>query len=398
METALQEINAVAGVNGSFACASNGKIIAQVMPSTYEPAKLSAVARLAVQTFNALELSRQRVSDVDLVFTQQRLILKNLRGGILVILCARNINIPLLNMTAKQAVESLSAALSGSAVPPAQIETPTREPAAAPTPKVVEGASPLFLELEKESQRLVSAASSAQVKLCVMDPIALWTRLNTARARVSQPQKRHIDFLARSDQANLAIRVLERLGYQANQRFNAFHGARFLNFNEATRLISINVFIDAYDMNHRVDLTNVLAQNETVMTETGLALMRLQVVDITIQELNELCGLFLEHDLSAGAEKGGIDATQITRVCAEDWGWYRTVTMNLDRLRAFNAKELSPSEEALVVNRIQRLRQGIETAPKSLRWQTRARIGDSVRWYESPQISGAGPRPDMAMG
>ena len=385
MDAALEEINVVAGVHGSFAFASSGKVIAQAMPAPYDAARLGAIARLVTQTFDALAVSQQQLNDVDLIFDQHRLVLKNLSGGVLAILCARNINIPLLNMTAKNAVQALSAALAGAATA-----------ASAPSPS--QDASALYLDLEKESQRIINAANSAQVKLCVMDPIALWTRVSN-HARVAQPQKRHMDFLARADQANLVLRVFERMGYQANQRFNAFYGARFLNFNEPTRITSINVFLDAYDMNHAVNLTSVLEQNETIMTETGLVLMRLQWVEMTDALLDELCALFLEHDLGAGADKARIDATQITRICAEDWGWYRTVTMNLDRLRAFIAKALSPSEEALVANRLQRLRQGIEAAPKSLRWQARARIGDSVRWYETPQIGGAtAARPDIAIG
>ena len=40
--------------------------------------------------------------------------------------------------------------------------------------------------------------------------------------------------------------------------------------------------------------------------------------------------------------------------------------------------------------------QSIERAPKSVRWQMRARVGDSVRWYKTPvlppQVAGeAGP-------
>jgi len=403
MESALQEINAIAGVNGSFACVSNGKIIAQAMPDSFDSARLTALARLVTQTFNALELSRQHVNEVDLVFEQQRFVMKNLRGGILVILCARNINLPLLNMTANNAVESLAASLSGaiSAASAPSAAKPTGAPAQtvaslAPSDSLAPNA--LYLDLEKESQRLIAAASSAQVKLCVMDPIALWARLSVTRARVTQPQRRQMDFLIRSDQASMIGRVLERLGYQANQRFNAFHGARFLNFNEPTRLNSLNLFLDAYDLYHRVDLTNVLAQNETVMTETGLALMRLQLVEITNADLNELAALFLEHDLSAGSEKGKIDATQITRICSDDWGWYRTATMNLDKLQSFAAKERKLAPEALITDRLGRLRQGIDAAPKSLRWQTRARIGDSVRWYETPQIGGTGARPDLAMG
>ncbi len=419
MESTLQEINSVIGVNGSFACAADGKIIASAMPESFEKARLDILARVATQSLNALEISRQHVTDVDLIFDQHRLVIKNLRGGVLAILCARSVNLPLLNMTANNAVKKLAAALnvrSGvipaamvtpPAPPPASVQAPppTPMPATAPAagPETVHAAevapNELYIELEKESQRLISAANSAQLRLCVMDPIALWARTKYARARVAQPQKRQLDFLASSDQANLVSRVFDRVGYQANQRFNSMNATRFLNFNETARQISVIVFLNTYEMYHRIDFSNVLAQNESIMTETGLALMRLQNVDITVQGLDELCALFLEHELSAGHEKDKIDAAQITRLCADDWGWYRTVTMNLDRLQAFAPRELSPSEETRIVDRIRRLGQSIEGAPKSFRWQTRARLGDGVRWYETPQaLRTTGTRPDLAIG
>jgi hypothetical protein len=31
------------------------------------------------------------------------------------------------------------------------------------------------------------------------------------------------------------------------------------------------------------------------------------------------------------------------------------------------------------------LREAAETAPKSLRWKARAKVGDRVRWYEMPE-------------
>jgi predicted regulator of Ras-like GTPase activity (Roadblock/LC7/MglB family) len=394
---------------------ADGKIIASAMPESFERSRLDTLARVATQSLNALEFSRQHVTDVDLIFDQHRLVIKNLRGGVLAILCARTVNLPLLNMTANNAVKKLAAELNlRSGVIPASAMTPPAPPPAttmAPAPTSVPTPSPdtirvvevepneLYIELEKESQRLVSAANSAQLRLCVMDPIALWARTTYARDRVMQPQKRQLDFLALSDQANLVSRVFDRVGYQANQRFNSMNATRFLNFNETARQISVIVFLNSYDMYHRIDLSNVLAQNESIMTETGLALMRLQDVEITVQGLDELCALFLEHELSTGDEKEKIDAAQITRLCADDWGWYRTVTLNLDRLQAFAPRELSPSEETRVVDRIRRLKQSIESAPKSFRWQTRARLGDGVRWYETPQVlRTTGTRPDLAMG
>ena len=77
--------------------------------------------------------------------------------------------------------------------------------------------------------------------------------------------------------------------------------------------------------------------------------------------------------------------SHITRVCAEDWGWFKTVSTNLDRLTTFAVTHLSPSDMKRTAERIQRLRQSINTAPKNLRWQTRARLGETVKWYDTPE-------------
>jgi hypothetical protein len=99
-----------------------------------------------------------------------------------------------------------------------------------------------------------------------------------------------------------------------------------------------------------------------------------------------------------GPENDKIDASQITRLCAEDWGWYKTVTTNLSRVIEFAARVTRGDEQAIVVERAQRIKRGIEGAPKSLRWQTRARIGESVRWYETPISSSPVARHDQPRG
>ena len=114
--------------------------------------------------------------------------------------------------------------------------------------------------------------------------------------------------------------------------------------------------------------------------------------------LREICALLFECDLSVGNEKGKIDASQITRLCAEDWGWFKTVSINLERVTALAPTWLGPEDRTVVVERAQRLRQSIVNAPKSLRWQTRARLGESVRWYETPIVGNPSARPDMAIG
>ncbi len=406
MENHLKGINAVLSVVGSFVCLSDGSIAAQALPDKFDAASVEAAARVATQTLNALETSGQRIADADLVYSQGRLLLKNLRGGVLVIVCTRNINIPLLNLTANVAAKKIAAEFKPKPLPPVsapKAAAPAQAataPVAAATVSAV-APSPLFTELEQETNRLIESAKNSQFVLCAIDPIPLWQCCLQTHHLVAAPEKRHLDFVCRATDGGAVTRLFERLGYQANQRFNEMYGTRRLNYLHSMRDISVDVYLDAFEMYHRLDLTAVLSQQATVLPETPITLIRLQLVETPDTALSDLCALLLEHDLSVGPEKERIDASHITRLCADDWGWYKTVTLNLDRLVAFAQAKLSPSESNTVSERVRRVRQSIEGAPKSLRWQTRARIGEGMRWYETPlTISTTRPssRPDMALG
>lgn len=393
MDAALKEINAVLGVKGAFVIAADGHIAASAISDGLDSARAAMAARIVIQTFGALETSKQRVAEMDLLFGQSRLILKNLRGGILAILCARNINLPLLNLTADVAAKKIAAELKPKS--PASLETSE----VAPKILGVEATpSPLLTELEQEMRQVIDAAQKSQVTLRAMDPLAIWVCCPRTRALVSAPAKRQIDFAGRGAQRDAIVRLFGQAGYQANLRFNSVYGNRRLNFTHAARDLSADVHLDAFEMYQRLDLKAALAQDGIILPETALLLMRLQLVEMTDTGLRDLCALFLEHDLSVGHEKEKIDAAEITRLCADDWGWYKTVLLNLDRVDQFAKTTLAPSEQAAVVERAQRLKKSIEDAPKSLRWQTRARLGESVRWYEIPLTPGQSIRPDIAIG
>jgi hypothetical protein len=69
---------------------------------------------------------------------------------------------------------------------------------------------------------------------------------------------------------------------------------------------------------------------------------------------------------------------------SKEWGFYHTTSVNLGKIRGgieryqqhFNSLDVENISE-----RIDRLVQMIEKAPKSLKWKTRAAIGTRVQWY-----------------
>ncbi len=98
-----------------------------------------------------------------------------------------------------------------------------------------------------------------------------------------------------------------------------------------------------------------------------------------------MCALLQAHDV--GDEDGDtVNAGFIARLCASDWGLWRTTKMNIERCRdGVDDLEIGVETGRLVQERLERLWARIEQEPKSLRWRGRARVGDRVRWYEEPE-------------
>ena len=93
-------------------------------------------------------------------------------------------------------------------------------------------------------------------------------------------------------------------------------------------------------------------------------------------------------EVRPGDEVGAIGLDRITRIVGDDWGWWRTVTLNLARIQdlaiAENPRLVPPGGAHEPVEQIERISRAVDEAPKSLRWKIRARVGERKRWYTLP--------------
>ena len=72
----------------------------------------------------------------------------------------------------------------------------------------------------------------------------------------------------------------------------------------------------------------------------------------------------------------------MARLCAGEWGLYRTTTMNLDKMRDYLPHlDLPEEDKTVVVQRVAELITAIDDFPKGTQWKLRARVGDKVKWY-----------------
>lgn len=134
MEETLSRICAVAGVRGCFVYDGAGRVRASAPADRFDEQALERVGRTLSQTAAGLIISRRRkIQEIDLLYAGGRLIVKPLAEGCLCVICARTMNVPLLNLTASVAAKKLAEATKNG--PPEAEAPPTfRE---APPPQAV---------------------------------------------------------------------------------------------------------------------------------------------------------------------------------------------------------------------------------------------------------------------
>jgi hypothetical protein len=71
-------------------------------------------------------------------------------------------------------------------------------------------------------------------------------------------------------------------------------------------------------------------------------------------------------------------------LCANDWGFWRTVTGNLDVVNEYlnSYEQLTLEDRQVVRHRLQEMRTLIDAYPKSAKWKLRSRIGERMKWYK----------------
>lgn len=193
-----------------------------------------------------------------------------------------------------------------------------------------------------------------------------------------------IDLLGpRGVQPEVTALLTER-GYVADEAFNRLEGSRRLLFRDARHDRQVDVFVGGFEMCHALPLCERLELEEMTLPLAELALTKLQIVELNDKDCRDLYALLAAHDV--GREDGPcVNVARIAGLCAEDWGLWRTCTLNLGRLReGLASAPLDPPLATLIRARVDALERAIETAPKSRRWRLRAKVGDRLRWYEVP--------------
>lgn len=239
--------------------------------------------------------------------------------------------------------------------------------------------------LEDETDRLLSAARDGGVLIRLVGGLAVHRRaggrLNPSLAR----DYRDIDLVTTGREAGNTGRFLEKMGYEANRRFNSMNAGTRLVFYDVEHGRQIDVFVDRFEMCHKVPIARRLTTDPETVPLAELLLTKLQVVNLTEKDLKDIWAIVYHHEV-ADHDGDAINATVVASLLADDWGLWRTSRQTIETARErLGDSTLTPDDRALIDERLQALWARVEAHPKTLAWRLRARVGDRVKWYEEPE-------------
>ena len=140
-------------------------------------------------------------------------------------------------------------------------------------------------------------------------------------------------------------------------------------------------------MCHSIPITERIELHPSAVPLAELLLTKMQIVELNAKDQADILTILYHHDVAETDDGGGVvNAARVARLCAGDWGLWRTTLLNVERTRnALVGSSLTAEQQSLVGERLERLWARVESEPKSTKWKMRNRVGDKVRWYEEPE-------------
>jgi len=192
-----------------------------------------------------------------------------------------------------------------------------------------------------------------------------------------------LDFMTYSKFRPLMKPFFSDLGYTPSASFvlSLSAGNRQIFLNKISN-ITVDVFFDKLEMCYTIEFKGRLELDHPTITLSDLLLEKMQIVKITEKDIKDAIIMLREHDIGEN-EKEKMNAKYIAKLLSNDWGFYYTVTTNLNEIKEFLGQyEVLTEEDRMdVASKIDKLLGIIENEPKSFKWKIRAKVGTSQKWY-----------------
>jgi len=240
-------------------------------------------------------------------------------------------------------------------------------------------------KFENELSSILKACENAGVLVKVLGSMAFQIhcpRYQYLQTATKQPYG-DIDLATYSEFSKQIREILTTLGYVENREIFVLSEGQRAIFYKSSNKVGTEVFYEKLDFCHVIPWKGRLSVDSPTIPLAELFLEKMQIVHISERDIINVIMLLLEHPIGE-TDRETINIKLITQLCANEWGLWRTTTLNLNKVKQFSQQysNLSLEQKSKVESQVDAILLRLYTEPKSLAWKVRDHMGDRVKWYK----------------
>jgi hypothetical protein len=242
---------------------------------------------------------------------------------------------------------------------------------------------PILPDIFDEMNRLVEAARANSILLRAIGGLAVRAKSGDF-AKFFRREYRDLDFVIPEGERRKIEPFLQEMGYESDRQFNLLNGSKRQIYHDPNSERHVDIFVGNFEMCHKIPMNDRLHLDPVTVPLAELLLSKSQIVELNNKDALDIASLLLYNE-TGSVDEGTINLEYIARLCGQDWGLYKTTSINLKRVQEVVSDEslnLTEAERGLILKRASEILQTFERMPKSLAWQMRDKVGTRVRWYE----------------
>jgi hypothetical protein len=246
-------------------------------------------------------------------------------------------------------------------------------------------------DVVEEARRVAGIAEDQGVALRLLGGVAINVRAREGLDPAFRREYADMDFIVPKGRSAETQKFFESLGYAPQTRFNTLYGTERLLFFDEENDRQVDVLVGSFRMCHEIPIGKRLELEPVTIPLAELLLTKLQIIELNEKDVRDALALLHDHPVEE-SDGDAVNAAHVAKLCASDWGLWRTFTANLDALGGHVGRyDIGEGGKGRIDRGVQKLQERIEEEPKPFSWKMRAKIGDRKRWYDLPEEVEGGP-------
>ena len=242
---------------------------------------------------------------------------------------------------------------------------------------------PILPDILDEMNRLIDSARAKSIILRAIGGLAVRVKSGDLQKFFTR-EYRDLDFVIVDSERKKIEPFFLEMGYESNRQFNLLNGSKRQIYLDPNSDRHVDIFVGTFEMCHKLPMSDRLHLDPVTVPLAELLLSKAQIVELNRKDALDIASILLYNE-TGNDDHGRINLDQIAKLCGQDWGLYKTTSINLKRVEEVVSDEklnLTETERGLILKRVSEIYRTFETMPKSLAWQMRDKVGTRIRWYE----------------